>query len=89
MRLKTTPNAARTQPRSPVIQRRTKEAIAITSATSAQKIAVHSMTWKVSLVIMPPRCMKIGTIASGSAKLAMRRDQMAHFEVRMRMRMDP
>jgi hypothetical protein len=45
-----------------------------------------STIWKSLLEISRSRCMNTGSTVSGSARLPIRRAQIAHLEVRMRMR---
>ena len=49
-------------------------------------MAIISMTEKSALEMRRSRCRKTGMMASGRARLPKRRAQMAHLEVRMRMR---
>jgi hypothetical protein len=86
MRLKKKPSVALPQPWSPVIHSRTKAPMARNSASAAIDMATISMIEKSALEMSRSRCRKTGIMASGSARLPKRRAQMAHFEVRMRMR---
>ncbi len=58
-------------------------------ASAATPAATASMTAKSALPISCSRCSSTGMMVSGNARLPKRRAQIAHFEVRMRMRIVP
>ncbi len=84
---KTKPQLALPQPWSPVIHSRAKALSARISASAATPAATDSTMAKSVEEMNCSRCRSTGTTVNGTARLPKRRAQIAHLEVRMRMRM--